>query len=132
MKDLQMTAVEELSKDEIDKFFVDMVCNSKEEPKQECCQDVSGFYLGTTCSKCNTPFRSVIQEPKQETIEEAIDRIFLYQPGDMSKGIAKKKAIELAKWQAERMYSEEEVLAMLLIKHDGISAEYVLQQFKKK
>ena len=26
---------EELSKDEIDKFFVDMVCNPKEEPKQE-------------------------------------------------------------------------------------------------
>jgi hypothetical protein len=42
----------------------------KEEPKQECCQDVSGFYLGTTCPKCNTPFRSVIQEPNQKTVDQ--------------------------------------------------------------
>jgi hypothetical protein len=103
---------EELSKDEIDKFFVDMVCNSKEEPKQE-------------------------------TIEEAIDRIFLYQPGDMSKGIAKKKAIELAKWQAESMYSEEEVLVKLYeclghfayqhnILINGNEIDKWFEQFKKK
>ena len=36
------------------------------------------------------------------------------------------------KLQQERMYSEEEVLAMLLIKHDGLSPEYVLEQFKNK
>ena len=52
----------------------------------------------------------------KETIEEAIDRIFLYQPGDMSKGIAKKKAIELAKWQAEQdknKFSDEDMVAFL-------------------
>jgi hypothetical protein len=43
------------------------------KPKQECCQDTSGFYLGTTCPKCNRPFRNVIQEPKQETLEEVRD-----------------------------------------------------------
>lgn len=32
----------------------------------------------------------------------------------------------------ERSYSEKEVLAMLLIKHDGLSPDYVLEQFKKK
>jgi hypothetical protein len=32
----------------------------------------------------------------------------------------------------ERMYSEEEVLAMLLIKHNGLTPQYVLEQFKKK
>ena len=37
-----------------------------------------------------------------------------------------------AKWQKERSYSEKEVLTMLLIKHDGLTPEYVLQQFKKK
>ena len=41
-----------------------------EEPKQKCCQDVSGYYLGTICPKCNKPFRNVIQEPKLETLEE--------------------------------------------------------------
>ena len=25
------------------------------------CEPVSGFYLGTTCQKCNRPFRSVKQ-----------------------------------------------------------------------
>jgi len=50
----------------------------QEEPKQECCQDVSGFYLGRTCPKCNTPFRSVIQEPKQEIIATEEDaKIFV-------------------------------------------------------
>ncbi len=37
-----------------------------------------------------------------------------------------------AEWQQERMYNEEEVLAMLLIKHDGLTPEYVFEQFKKK
>ena len=27
--------------------------------KEICCQDVNGFYLGTTCPKCNKPFRSI-------------------------------------------------------------------------
>jgi hypothetical protein len=70
----------------------------KEEPKQECCQDTSGFYLGTTCLKCNKPFRSVIQEPKQETLEEAAQRIF-DGFGDITKPSAIKRALELAKWQ---------------------------------
>lgn len=38
--------------------------------KEICCQDVNGFYLGTTCPKCNKPFRSIIEESKQETSEE--------------------------------------------------------------
>jgi hypothetical protein len=43
----------------------------QEEIKQECCQEVDGFYLGTTCPNCKKPFRSVLQkEPNQETLEE--------------------------------------------------------------
>jgi hypothetical protein len=34
---------EELSKDEIDRFFVDMVCNSKEEPKQETLEEAKKY-----------------------------------------------------------------------------------------
>lgn len=36
-----------------------------------------------------------------------------------------------AKWAQERMFTEKEVLAMLHIKYDAITPEYVLQQFKK-
>ena len=35
-------------------------------PQEECCESANGFYLGTTCPKCNQPFRSVIEKPKQE------------------------------------------------------------------
>jgi hypothetical protein len=38
----------------------------QEESKEECCESANGFYLGTTCPKCNQPFRSVIEKPKQE------------------------------------------------------------------
>ena len=40
---------------------------------------------------------------------------------------AKKMEME----QDKNKFSKEEVLAMLLIKHDGLSPEYVLEQFKK-
>ena len=40
------------------------------------------------------------------------------------------QANEVVKLLQERSYSEEEVLTMLLIKHDGLTPEYVLQQFK--
>jgi cobalamin biosynthesis Mg chelatase CobN len=72
----------------------------------------------------------------KETLEEAIDRIFLYQPGDMSKGIAKKKAIELAKWQAEQYknkYSEEDLEVAYFEGKEGLySFNDWLRQFKKK
>ena len=45
----------------------------------------------------------------QETLEEACDRIFLHQPGDMSKRVAKEKALDLVKCYQETSYSKEEV-----------------------
>lgn len=29
------------------------------DSEAECCEELKGFYLGTTCPKCNRPFRSV-------------------------------------------------------------------------
>ena len=46
---------------------------------------------------------------EKETLEEAAERLFRNESGDMSKYRARNIAIELAKWQAERMYSEEEL-----------------------
>jgi len=72
----------------------------------------------TQCEHCAViqPKYTIGCDPydKQETLEEACDRIFLYQSGDMTKRVAKSKALELAKWQQERMYSEEDVLKLLL------------------
>jgi uncharacterized protein with PIN domain len=104
--------------------------------EQECCQEVSGGYLGTTCPKCNKPFRSVIQEPKQETLEEVAK--------NYSKGWGeyddKKAFIEGAKWQQEQdknKYSEEEVQNILIeyVKTNPTKPYRVVnwfEQFKKK
>jgi hypothetical protein len=49
------------------------------------------------------------EEPKQETLEEAAERLL---PG-VNRSFGRDLFIQGAKWQAERMYSEEEVLLFL-------------------
>ena len=97
---------EEFSKDEIDRFFVNMVCNPKEEPKQE-------------------------------TLEEASKKYALNRKFNMTSHlIGFRKG---AKWQAERMYSEEEVhkiLGSYSANKEVFSHKYTydmwFEQFKKK
>jgi hypothetical protein len=69
---------------------------------------------------------------KQETLEEAAKEFFRKFKHTHSPDNYYLALVEFAKWQQERSYSEKEVLAMLLIKHDGLSPDYVLEQFKKK
>ena len=80
-------------------------------------------------------------EPKQETLEEAADTYAKKQYGNScgareERKISKEDFIEGAKWQAERMYSEEEVkhivseaLQSALV---TVDLEQWLKQFKKK
>ena len=49
-----------------------------------------------------------LKQNKKETLEEVAERIF-DGFGDITKPIVIKRAIELVKWQQERMYSEEEL-----------------------
>ncbi len=76
----------------------------QEEPKQE----------SHICKYCDAettqPDDECYAKPKQETLEEAAERLFRNESGDMSKYRARNIAIELANYQAERMYSEEELL----------------------
>jgi hypothetical protein len=66
------------------------------------------------------------EESKQETIEEAANRVYpdtgyedeIY--GDIGE-VFREKWIEGAKWQAERSYSEEEVIDILLLSYSSIS-----------
>jgi hypothetical protein len=46
-------------------------------------------------------------------LEEAAERLFRNESGDMSKYRARNISIELAKWQVEKMYSDKEVLELL-------------------
>ena len=94
----------------------------KEEPKQDL-PIVNGSY-GCT-----------IQTKEQETIEEVAERLY---PEEWY-WIEKKVFQEAAKWQQERMYSEEEVITILDSYNKylkGItkeqSVEEWFEQFKKK
>ena len=53
-----------------------------------------------------------LKQNKKETLEEAAERLF-DGFGDITKPVVIKRAIELVKWQQERMYSEEEVLKII-------------------
>ena len=83
------------------------------------------------------------EEPKQETLEEAakdyIENTMKFSFNSLeTKTQANRmlKCIEFgAKWQAKRMYSEEEVIAIVeKSRETGLTAEYLLltEQFKKK
>ncbi len=96
------------------------------EKKCDNCQDVIGFNLGTTCPKCNKPFRSIIQISKQEqvllqssidgdviwgekkeTLEEASERLTKHHKYDECTKINLKHYISLgAKWQEQQTIEE--------------------------
>jgi hypothetical protein len=77
---------------------------------------------------------------KQETIEEAAKRIY---GSDVSKDVEYYAFLNGANWQAERMYSEEEMISFMqfIISQETLdntssvskeTAKYYLEQFKKK
>ena len=81
---------------------------------------------------------------KKETLEEAAERLYPFNPYSIGNGIkydeyAKERRcfIEGAKGQAERMYSEEDLLSafeagMMFIGEDKGSFREWFEQFKKK
>jgi hypothetical protein len=105
-------------------------------PQEEAKYPIGGYapgYYGCTCVTCKKEFtgdkravqcepcaiKMTKEEPKQETLEEAAEK-FLIRQGcqrmdcdgencNFFEDVQPKDLIEFAKWQAERMYSEEEV-----------------------
>jgi len=107
----------------------------QEELKQE--------YVKCTCansleySNCGKKCERILdeQEPKQETVEEAAEKYVLNEFDTTLKLISKYSFKDGAKWQAERMYSEKEVIAIVeKSRETGLTAEYLLltDKFKKK
>ena len=75
---------------------------------------------------------------KQETLEEAAENYARNEPDTTLKLISKYSFQDGAKWQQERMYSEEEVLEILCKSHNTESTSIVantlknwVKQFKK-
>jgi hypothetical protein len=73
-----------------------------------------------------------VKNPSCEEVDVIYDKDTFPYGVETAKGYGWYKIIIPREEPKQRMYSEEEVIAMLLIKHDGLSPEYVLQQFKKK
>jgi hypothetical protein len=110
----------------------------QEELKQE--------YVKCTCansleySNCGKKCERILdeQEPKQETIEETYLNQLIDEANKeftLDRKLAKDVAVKYANWQAERMYSKEEVIAIVeKSRETGLTAEYLLltDQFKKK
>ena len=111
---------------------------TKEEPKQIKC------YCGHT-NYCDC---SPLEEPKQETLEEAAENYARNEPDATLKLISKYSFKDGAKWQAERMYSEEDMIEFgfstycyiselmgvpfNLMSENRLNAKEWFEQFKKK
>jgi hypothetical protein len=74
----------------------------------------------------------LLEEPKQETLEEAAEKLILeYQLGNTGKidiEDAKEMLIEFAKYQAERMYSEEEVMTIFFLGRESLNKALITQE----
>jgi hypothetical protein len=109
----------------------------KEEPKQEPLEE---HYLSIPKPLVDVSRMKIDNHPdinKQETLEEAAERFRSNNPGTMQGGNNTKilnAFIAGAKWQAERMYSEEEVIAIITHFEDEkpLKLKEWFEQFKKK
>lgn len=77
---INIKPIKELSKDEIDRFFVDMVCNPKEEPTHFVeCECANALQAENCIRNCGHG-----EEPKQETLEPIVynigDNIIIINP----------------------------------------------------
>jgi len=96
----------------------------------------------SSLAECGYSYHIIIpkEEPKQESLEEVAARHFNKE--DLVEGVNIQYVlqcafIEGAKWQAERMYSEEDLLSafeagMMFIGEDKGSFKEWFEQFKKK
>ena len=109
--------------------YYEKIIIPQEEPKQET------LTYTEVAKKEERIFNSTIT--KQETLEEAFSKELKSKGLEFSSNLNPLDMFNLgAKWQAERMYSEEEVLDLLLTwrytNHDLLSTKEWLEQFKKK
>jgi hypothetical protein len=136
-------------------FVTDLSDTNKEEPKhitvKEPCSLCDGTgettFSGTyttqrKCDLCNGEKywnkKILVDQPKQERVEEAANNFakLLGNKHETIFALEENAFIEGAKWQAERMYSEEEVLELVLSRPGPYLTDEEIkewfEQFKKK
>ena len=122
--------------------------------KNPSCESVEVKHFGTccgnqsitqciNCEKYNPVYKIIIpqEEPKQETLEETAEKFYPPKTTDLicSPKLVRDAFVAGAKWQAERMYSEEEVHNILKSYKNNKPKIYLkvfydewFEQFKKK
>ncbi len=113
---------------------------TQEEPKQKviCTNDI----CQGECVECNFMTIVNVEEPKQETLEEASHTAWLnyeHVEGNLYSTSFKNGFKFGAKWQQERMYSEEEVIFFIKealnyssLHYNRVSVDDWFEQYKKK
>ena len=142
-QDLIKDGVQAIDDEFLEWFVKNPSCESV-EVRKECCGQCDErlcevYDRGIGWNKNNTFYEIIIpkEEPKQETLEEASKKYALNRKFNMTSHlIGFRKG---AKWQAERMYSEEEVhkiLGSYSANKEVFSHKYTydmwFEQFKKK
>ncbi len=111
-------------------------------PQEETKQEELKFknrQIGAAGFVANKIMENMISKPKQETLEEAAERLYptvglIGEYRKLELNVPKNEGfIEGAKWQAERMYSEQEVYNLLYkLLPDKQELDEWFSQFKKK
>jgi hypothetical protein len=132
--------------DEFLEWFVNNPSCEKIETESFCKNGDDCLSQGPYDNLCNIGYKIIIpkEEPKQETIEEAAERLSELQEGTYTiqhKTTYQHGFIDGAKWQQQQdknKYSEEEVIKILisylhyLTTNDNRTSEEWFEQFKKK
>jgi hypothetical protein len=112
-------------KEQQKQHLIDMITQDEElglygESKQEnCCTPEGQIKRYKDCKGCD-------KKPKQETLEEAAERLYPIS------SIPRKLFIRGAKWQQERSYSEEDMREAFEWGVAHITFEEWIRRFKKK
>jgi hypothetical protein len=104
------------------------IVEPKQEYQSECiCENSCRGFVNVKCK----------QLKKQETLEEAVESVYNEFPlrSESLNELAKENFIKGANWMEKRMFSKEDMIAIVeKSRKTGLSAEYLLltEQFKKK
>ena len=137
-QDLIKDGVQAIDDEFLEWFINNQSCESV-EVRKECCGQCDErlcevYDRGIGWNKNNTFYKIIIpkEEPKQETFEEAEEAAYKFYPEDEQ--WTERYVFKLgAKWQKERMYSEEDMREAYKYGRiwDDTSFEEWLEQFKK-
>jgi len=139
-QDLIKDGVQAIDDEFLEWFVKNSSCKSVKTERLEDGKYVDYLSDGSTFEGIYENYKIIIpkEETKQETLEEAAERLYPYELGygvfdrNCEIDIERERFVEGAKWQQERSYSEEDMIKAICMKKDGISVDSIIEKFKNK